>query len=426
MKAVFMVEDFQVEPLGIAYLASALRSKGVEPELLKTSELDRLYDIEPDVIGFSVTTGKHRKYIKIAEQAKRLCNAKIIFGGAHPTYFPEVITESSAIDFVIRGEADKSLPWAIENKISNKIVGFHPLVQDLDSLPFPDREFLYKYPENRDNPIKNVITSRGCRFSCPYCFNSLYRDFYKGQNWVRFRSVDNVIQECKELKKYPLKMIFFQDDEFLSNPNIHDLLYRLKTEVRVPFHCQIRIEFLTDTMAYSLMDSGCISVTFAVECGDCEQRKNLLKRNMSDEQILRGANLLHRYGIKIRTENMLGLPGESLEQMFSTLDLNAKIRPTIGWASIFQPYPRLPLGEYAREKGYHDGTDTFKEGFFEASELSGEHNKEVVNLQRLFGVAVNFPLVRKFINLLVKIPNNRFYDRLSAWWKNRQYKELFS
>jgi radical SAM superfamily enzyme YgiQ (UPF0313 family) len=432
MKVLFVTEPFSVEPLGIAYLAASLKKHGHEPELLRINDngfLHEFSELNPDVVAFSVTTGKQRKFLELARRMKKLNpDVKIIFGGSHPTYFPEIIS-NECIDAVIRGEADKALPELIDElqvkKQCRRLTEFRTLEQNIDRIPFPDREFLYKYPENRNNPIKNVITSRGCRFSCPYCFNSIYKDFYKGQEWVRFRSADNVIKECVELKKYPLKLIFFQDDEFLSNPDLYEFLRKYKVQVGVPFHCQIRIELLTDEKAQRLKEAGCTGVTFAVECGDPEIRKNLLQRNMTDEQIFKGVELLHKYGFKIRTENMLGLPGESLSQMLKTLKINAKIRPTIGWCSIFQPYPRLPLGEYAYQKGYWSGKGEYSETFFETTMLNTPLKKEVINLQRLFGVAVHSWCVKVCIKALIKIPNNKTYDRIAKWWKQRQYNKLY-
>ena len=432
MKVLFPVEEFTVEPLGVAYLAASLRKSGHEPELLKINNngfLKELDTIRPDIVAFSVTTGKHRKFLELARKIKSKYWVMTFFGGAHPTYFPEILNDP-AVDVVIRGEAEKAIVESLDDlqtkKSCRKLVEFRTLEQDIDRIPFPDREFLYKYPENRNNPIKNVITSRGCRFSCPYCFNSIYRDFYKGQTWVRFRSPENVVKECLELKEnYPLKFIFFQDDEFLSNPKLDELLDQYRHKVGIPFHCQIRIELLTKEKAIALKSAGCTGVTFAVECGDEWMRKNVLERNMTNDQITKGAEILRSHRLKFRTENMLGLPGESLYQMLATVGLNFRLRPTVAWASIFQPYPRLPLGEYAKKNGFWDGKNGYGETFFETTVLQTTIKKEIVNLQRLFGVAVRFPLVYKFLKTLIKIPNNKFYDKLSKWFKQRQYDRLF-
>ncbi len=334
------------------------------------------------------------------------------------------------VDYIVRGEAEHSfvqflreLGWGYRIR---SVVDFAPLCQNLDELPFPDREFLYKYPENRDNPIKNVLTSRGCLFSCPYCFNSLYRSFYRGQRWVRYRSPENVVAECRDLMRYPTKMIYFQDDELLTNPKFFDLMRLYETKVRIPFHCQIRIELLTRPIAFWLKLAGCAGVTFAIESGNDYIRGNLLKRRMSREAIMRGVDLLRQFGIKFRIENMVGLPGEGVDEMLETLDLNIQCAPDYGWASIFQPYPKLPLAEYAKSLGAWDGqVDEFSESFFEHTVLKNGR-KEIANMQRLFGVAVSFPAVRTFIRTLLRLPNNAIYDKISKTWKRNRFRRLYS
>ena len=433
MRVLFILDPFQVEPLGVGYLASALKQAEIETTWFKANDnnlIGKIMAYSPTVLAYSITTGQHQRFIALNRKIQEVYSAISVFGGSHPTYFPEMI-KSEGVDIIIRGEAEQSLVDTLngfhEKGMSRRIVGFHPLNQNIDSIAFPDREFLYKYPENLNNPIKNVLTSRGCRFSCPYCFNSIYRGFYRGQKWVRYRSPENVIEECLDLMEYPLGMIYFQDDEFLTNPELYRLLRLYRKYVGIPFHCQIRIELLADDLAWELKDAGCCGVTFAIESGNDFMRREVLARRMSRETIINGAECLHRHGIKFRIENMIGLPGENIDQMLDTLDINIRCRPDYGWASIFQPYPRLPLAEYARGLELWDGNvDDFCETFFEKTALKTNLAKEITNIQRLFGLAVSFPILKRLIRRLAKLPNNTFYDRLCAWWKQRRFRRLYS
>jgi anaerobic magnesium-protoporphyrin IX monomethyl ester cyclase len=432
MRVLFVIEPFVVEPLGIAYLASALKNHGHTVDLLKIDNngwLERVGEFAPDVVAYSVTTGKHKKFLEINRQIKNRYKVKSVFGGAHPTYFPEMKHEKG-VDYIIRGEGDHSFPSLINRLAHEEPVEKeekpHCLEQDLDKLPNPDRAFLYKYAENFDNPIKNVLMSRGCKFSCPYCFNSLYKGIYKGQNFVRYRSPDAVINEILEMKKdFPLSFLFFQDDEVLSNPHFDEFFDKYSYRVRTPFHVQLRIELLTHLKAKKLKEAGCTGVTFAVECGNETQRKLLLKRNMTNEQIITGAEILHRYDLKFRTENMVGLPGETLPMMYDTIKLNQRLNPTLAWASIFQPYPRLPLGLKATQMGLWHGEDAFSESFFESTILRVPFKKEIVNIQRLFGFFVKNQVPELVFKNLIKLPMNKGFDRLYHSFKQKQYEELF-
>jgi radical SAM superfamily enzyme YgiQ (UPF0313 family) len=220
-------------------------------------------------------------------------------------------------------------------------------------------------------------------------------------------------------------MIFFQDDEFLANPELEHLLLRYKQLGKVPFHCQIRIELLNEAKVKLLKEAGCYSVTFAIESGDYLVRKNMLNRRITDDQIIKGANLLKKYGIKFRTENMVGLPGERLSEMLKTIQLNKKVRPTIGWCSIFQPYPNLPLAEYAKQERYWDGKMNMKESFFETTTLFTLYKKEIINIQRLFGLIVWLNLPLWIVKRMIKVTNNPFFDRIFKWVKRNRYKVLY-
>lgn len=428
MKVTFLIRDFVVEPLGIAYVSAVLKQHGHDVDLVKVKNKsvgDLAYEItalgKVDVLAYSVTTGTHKYYLDLNLRLKAFSvfdKTVSVFGGAHPTYFVDMKDEAG-VDFIIRGEAERSFPRLLEQlkkgenpKVETCLV-LAPLIQDLDSLPFPDRALLYKFPENRDNPIKNVITTRGCPFSCNYCYNSLYKEMYKGQKFVRHRSPESVVGECIELKKYPLQLIWFEDDEFIiGRKRFLSLMRMYKSYVDVPFHCQVRIESLDEEIVKVLKKSGCRSVTFAVESGSWDIRYNLLKRRISRDQIFNGVRLLKKYKIPFRLQNMIGLPTETWKQVLETLDLTISCKPTIGWVSIFQPYPSLSLGEKCKEMGLWDGeVDEFSPSFFEKTvlKLPKMTRRRLNNMAKIFALVVKFPLLRPWVYLLTSLPENRLY-----------------
>jgi len=235
-----------------------------------------------------------------------------------------------------------------------------------------------------------------------------------------------VIDECTDLKRYPLKMIYFQDDEFLANPNLEELLVKYADNVGVDFHCQIRIELLTDETAELLVHAGCTGVTFAVESGNDEIRTQLLSRKMSKETILAGCEILHRHGLKFRTENMVGLPNETLDQMLETLDLNIACRPELVWASIFQPYPKCKIADYCIEQGLWDGkTEAFSDTFFDRTILNTPLKHKINRLQKLTSIIASWPVLRPFTRLLISLPLDGLYRRIYKWWKKRKFRILF-
>jgi radical SAM superfamily enzyme YgiQ (UPF0313 family) len=222
-------------------------------------------------------------------------------------------------------------------------------------------------------------------------------------------------------------MIYFQDDEFLLNPGFNLLLDDYADFVGVPFHAQIRIEHLTEDKATRLKWAGCSGVTFAVESGDWEIRSGVLQRHIKDRVILKGAKILHSENIKFRIENMIGIPTETLSKMIKTIKFNQKLRPTIGWCSIFQPYPNLPLSEKAKEWGLWDGKLSMQSSFFDETILKTKWKKEISNIQRLFSLLVYLRcpslIIRTLIGLDLAIPYKWIHNQVKKFLYRRLYGE---
>lgn len=437
MKISFLKLKFAVDPLGIGYLSSSLKNAGHETILILVDNkdyMDKIKNFCPDILAYSISTGEHKYYLDLNRKIKAMYpNMISIFGGPHPTFFPEMVKEDG-VDFVVQGEAETSFVDLVD-RIENlglpikdryeQLIKPEELEQDLDKIAFPDRELIYSYPENRDNPIKNVMLSRGCPFSCSYCHNGIYKELYKGQKTLRYRSVDNVIEECYQLKtNYPqTKFIFFQDDEFLANTKIlNEFCIAYTRRIGLPLHCQVRAELMTDEKAYLLKNAGCVSITFAIESGNDNIRRNMLNRKVSKEQILRCCGILKKYGLSYRTENMIGLPGETLDEALETLDLNIKCSPDISWCSIFQPYPKTKLGDMCKEMLLYSGDiDEIGNDFFGYSVLKRDTVREFNNLQKIWGFVVAFPVLRPFVKILIKMPELKLLNKLSIKFKQLMY-----
>lgn len=262
------------------------------------------------------------------------------------------------------------------------------------------------------------------------CYANIYKEMYKGQKIVRYRSPENIIEECcSVMLKYDTKMFFFADDEFSMNiERLRKLKDLYVKNVKLPFHCQIRIDLLNEERIKLLKGMGCYSLTFAIEIGNEDIRKQLLNRNISNQQIIDGGNKLRKYGIKFRVENMIGLPNETLKERFETLNLNIKVKPNYAWVSIFQPFPNTALGEICRKNNFLKGDiDDIKERFSEASILnfSDKQQKELIVLQRVFSIFVSFPILKLLFGVFVKVNNVKLYTKLRDKWKRFCYKQIF-
>ena len=230
-----------------------------------------------------------------------------------------------------------------------------PYIEDLDSLPFPDRALVYERdPIAARSKIKHFLTGRGCPYNCTYCFNHALSEIYRGKGKrFRQRSVDHVIEEIRWVRdRYPLEFVVFVDDTFvLSNEWLAEFAEKYpRQRSALPFFCNTRANLVTAEQVRLLKEAGCHSVSMGIETGNDRIRNELLKRRMSREQILEAARLIREGGLHFTTTNMIGLPTSTLEDDFETLALNVEARPSYAHVFIFQPYPRTELGEFTREQ----------------------------------------------------------------------------
>jgi len=444
MRTAFVIKEIDIaEPLGIMYLSSLLKANEHDVRLFDASKrnwLNQLRDYRPNIVAYSVISGNHNDYLRINNLIRNDMETFSIFGGPHLTFFPETINQENT-DAVCIGEGEQAMVelagslergsdisniknlWVKDKGSINKNP-VRPLIQNLDDLPFPDRELLYgedKYL--RENKMKRFLSNRGCPFNCTYCFNRAYKEIYKGNKIIRWRSVENLIEEISEVKRrYPLELVRFIDDIFILPPVnwLEKFTNLYKQEIGLPFVCNLQVKIVTQDKIRLLKEAGCAAVYMAIEAGNDWIRNNLLDRKMTKEEIIRSFNLVHKYDIPVAAENILGLPGGSFDTDMETVELNIKCKVDNPVSTVFQPYPKTKLGEYALKEGYFSGDfDSLGESYFGKSELrfsSKDERRRIENLQKFFGLAVNYPSLLPFIKIITKLPPNKIFNLIHRIW----------
>ena len=414
-------------------LSSVLKATGHEVKLAVASLEDPFQaarDFAPHVLAYSVITGSQRYYLGLNRRLKQVVPAFSIFGGPHPTFFPEMASEEG-VDAVCIGEGEQAildLVNALDEdgtlrdphipnwhfRIGGEIVrnAVRPYLADLDCLPPPDYALVYdKDPVARRSKIKHFIAGRGC----PYCFNHAMMSLYQGKGkHVRLRSPSKVVEDVLWVReRYPLEFVVFVDDTFvLSRDWLQEFADVYSARVGLPFFCNVRANLVTPEMVQLLRKAGCHSVSMGIEAADDRVRNELLGRNMSREQILDAAAILRTSGVRFSTTNMIGLPGTTLAQDLDTLDLNIACRPDYAHVFIFQPYPRTQLGRYAEEHDLIEGTfDDIGVRAWDRTILKfgPAHKRALTNLQRLFAIAVEWPRLRGGVLRLLALPDNALF-----------------
>jgi anaerobic magnesium-protoporphyrin IX monomethyl ester cyclase len=366
--------------IGIASLCSVLKQKGHHVSLIhvirpisKDDFIKRIKDEDPDLIGFS-STSHHFSFVR--KYASCLVEAKIrvptIYGGIHPTIVPQKSIQIDGIDMICRGEGEAALTelcLRMENKEDTKdilnlwikkngnitINGLRPVLKNLDQLPFPDRG-IFNYESLSDEREGNAVflASRGCPFSCTYCSNHALKNIYgKGANLVRFRSVDNVIDELRQvIDKYPsIKTINFHDDIlFLKKKWSEEFAEKYRREIGLPFICNARPDITDERVVELYKRAGCSHVKLGLESGNETIRFDVLNRHMTDDHIIKAHSLCKKAGLKTVSFNMLGMPCETPRTILDTIKLNASLGVDFMQVSIYQPYPGTALRELCLEK----------------------------------------------------------------------------
>jgi anaerobic magnesium-protoporphyrin IX monomethyl ester cyclase len=449
----YILKEVDNEPHGILLISALLKRESEhQVSLVVATEEDPVeaaVRLQPDVVGFTVYTGMQHYYIDLSRQIKaRLPNVLSIFGGPHPTFFPEMINEEG-VDAICLGEGEYAVlelmntlqsgdsidhvpNWWV--KRNERIIrnGLRPLLtpEELDALPFADRALLYEaHPPSKTNKIRPFITGRGCPYNCSFCFNKAYSELYDGKGRrTRRRSVDNVIREIKLVREqFELAFIIFMDDTFILNRKwLNEFAERHKTEIGLPFWCQVRADLVTDDLIQMFAEVGCVSVSFGLESGNDQMRNVILNRNMTREEILNAAEILRRHGIRFMTNNMLGLPSGSLETDWDTLHLNIACRPSYANVFLFQPYPGTQLAAWATTHGWITGSFDDLSGSVSDDTIilfgSPSEKRQIENLQKLFALTVEFPFLAPFVRQLIKLPKNPVFWLIYKFWKGYAIK----
>lgn len=420
---------------GTMQLSAVLKQAGHSCDVIVTSlERDPVGAIlacEPNLVAMSCMTGEHKPALDFAVKLKEASpGLPVVMGGPHPTCWPDV-AQFPALDAICRGEGEGALVdladrvangagthfsdyLGIPNlavKVDGEIRETPPreLLTDLDMLPFPDYDLYDRYPAcDYFHVYPMVLTGRGCPYGCSFCINQYLKTFYKASPgcYVRRKSVANVLTEIGQLKKrFSIKTVEFVDDTFtLNRAWLEEFLPAYAVQIGTPFVCDVRADTLDEDILRMMKDAGCRAVRMSVESGCSRLRNRLLKKGLREETIRTAARMLHASGIKLLTYNIVGSPGESLDEAMVTLQFNRELSPDYAMCTLLQPYPGTPVRDFARHHGYlaaDSGMEDLPVSLFARSLFDNPERKELENLQRIFDFfsrsRLSEPIIRKLL-----------------------------
>ncbi len=386
------IEDFYItsvrrQPLGLLYLASTLKSKGHEVELInchtpkkhkieqpkeflylndfkkisdklyrfpfgeyqrfgmsKEAVCERIKKLKTDlVLVSSLFTTYYEEVEEIIEMIKEFHKDTIVAaGGYHPSLFAEKFIKRTAVDVVIVGEGELGV-FKLLDQIkdgdykSGSIIRSEKFIDDLDVLNFPERGLL----KERDfNFYKKkgaaIIASRGCPNSCSFCTS---RMFWKGN--YNFRSLNNILLEVDEcIKKFGVTQFNFEDDNlFVSKDRAIEFLEKIiefqnVNNLKLDFSAMngVSIEKLDKDVIELMHRAGFKELNISLVTSSIKQQKKL-SRPFSTFKFSEIASTAKVFGINVRAYYILGLPNQEKSEVIDTIkylrDLQVQAFPSV-------------------------------------------------------------------------------------------------
>lgn len=324
----FLINETMFPPLGIMYLSSFLRSRGMRVQLMDMA-LENTFptDAEADIIGISITTPQRTEAFELARFYNEIGKKAIIAGGPHATHMPDDCL-ANGFTHVVKGYGEIPLL----NMLS--VTGGDCDSIAIDDIPYPDRDSLpirAYYQEIRSRPATVIMSSRGCPYHCSFCS--------KIDNTAQYQSAERTLAEIFYVRdRYGFTAFTMYDDTFAADLKRLKLMVSVLEKEDMFFRCFCRSNLITPEVAALFARMGVDAVGIGVESGS----DLILSKNMKRTTRTVNTNAienLRRFGIKSKAFLIVGLPGETEETIADTMNWIEEARPDDISVSVFQPLP---------------------------------------------------------------------------------------
>jgi len=363
--------------LGLLCVAGAVQKlDNVETSLLDCPALNFGYEeikseilkFKPDLVALSALTFSLLDALKTARVAKSVYpQAKVCIGGFHVNLFPEETLRQEEIDIIVYGEGEKpfhALVTALRDGKYEEIckiegIGFKEngrailngpgeINKDMDKLSSPAYNLLdlqkYSHVLAESGNSISMQTSRGCPYRCLFCD-------IRGTK-LRYKSPEKVIEEVISLKNMGISDFFFVDDTISVNrerlKNICKII--IKENLNIQYRISARVDTVDSEVLALLKKSGCNRISYGVESG-CQRLLDYLEKGITLSQIHAAFRMTRDAGIQTFAFLLIGIPTETEEEMYRSVDFLKKIKADYANISICTPYPKTALYQRMREEG---------------------------------------------------------------------------
>jgi anaerobic magnesium-protoporphyrin IX monomethyl ester cyclase len=401
------------QPLGTLYVASSLLKRGHQVRFLNGAFLthqeilNAIKGLEPGFVGVYSSAFGWQKAKKTATDIKRI--DKTIFtciGGPYPIAVQEHCLREGgrSVDAVVTGEGELTVAEVLDRlqkgktlkdvqgviyRENNRIIKNlpRPLITNLDALPFPNRELLGEANQHlpppatyKRKPVAVMMTSRGCNRKCIFCFQ-IDKERKSG---IRYRSIENVLEEIEVCLDQGFREIKFIDDTFAED---YDRAMHLAKEIRkrrldFTWFASACVNQVDKALLQAFKDAGCWAILFGAESG-VQKNLNAIGKGITLEQTRKAVKSAQDVGITVQTTYMFGIPGETFEEGLETINFACALNPDIASFHAITPFPGTYLYDNYEKYGAisDDLTDfTYQGAAFIPYTMT---RKEIVNLRQI-------------------------------------------
>ena len=437
------------EGLNVVPFSQQMKKRGMVPKNTKWEDdvKKQVNNFKPNLIALSTTEDMWELGIRVIEEIKEYIkkeNIPVIAGGVFPTFAPDICIKHNLIDLVCVGEGENALIdlckkivnkedysdltnlWIKKNfKIIKKNSITKPV--DINKNPIIDTSLfeenrLYRPMAGKVYKMFPVETIRGCPFTCTFCNSPDQMRLYKGlgHNFYRKKRMDLVHKELKHFKEtHKVEYMYFWADTFLGMSQKElDQFCEIYSDINLPFWMQTRPETVNDYNLKKLSKIGLHRISFGLEHGNEDFRKEVLDRRWTNADIIEKLKIPKKYDISFSVNNITGFPKETKKLAFDTIEINRKIDSDNQNIYSFVPFHGTPLRKMCEDLGLIDH-DTITKCNTMKSQLNMPQYPphEIEEVKKCFALYVKFPKNRwKEIKLAEKndAEGNRIYNNLKA------------
>ena len=358
-------------PVGMGYIEEFITAGGIEVEAIDMnvgrhpwgrfqSLVALTKRFEPTLVGFTVWTYQHLHVYRMIRRFRALFpHVSIIVGGAHVSAVEDqVMRECQAIDFAASGEGERLMLRLCEGVPYTQIPGLfyrqggqirsggpREWLMDLDLLPFPRFE---SYQLDAYTSELEINTSRGCPFKCIFC--SVPNIMGKK---VRYRSIENVINELRHFYEQGVRNFQFGDDNFLVNRRRVTRLFEAIEAANfegLTLRCGqgVRADLINRELLELMYRVGFRHLGIGVESAVDEVLEMVIK-GTNAATIERGVSLAVELGFDVSLLFVIGTPGETLAHVKRSIEFAERYPVMKAHFFSLVPFPGTPLYDWVIE-----------------------------------------------------------------------------